>query len=122
MEKQIMTELSYYPGCSLASTARENNESLIYLFKHLGFDLLELGDWNYCGSSSAHSVNTDIAFDLANRNLSLAPPGRPLLVVGINRIVLSLVAACYILLQFSNCKFLIDDDLLDHIPKSYDAH
>ena len=65
MEKQIMTELSYYPGCSLASTARENNESLIYLFRHLGFELIELEDWNCCGSSSAHSINTDIAFDLA---------------------------------------------------------
>ena len=78
MEKQTITELSYYPGCSLDSTARENNESLIYLLKHLGVELIELEDWNCCGSSSAHSVNSDIAFDLASRNFSLVPPGRPL--------------------------------------------
>jgi len=30
------------------------------------------------GSSSAHSINHRVAFDLACRNLSLAPPGRPL--------------------------------------------
>ena len=64
----------------MTPTGRANNESLIYLFKHLGFELVELDDWNCCGSSSAHSVNGDIAFDLASRNLSLAPPGRPLLV------------------------------------------
>ncbi len=75
-----ITDISYYPGCSLATTAKENNTSLIYLFRHLGFNLVELEDWNCCGSSSAHSVNKALAFDLASRNLSLAPPDRPLLV------------------------------------------
>ncbi|MDJ0819403.1 MAG: heterodisulfide reductase-related iron-sulfur binding cluster [Desulfobacterales bacterium] len=80
MSNSSMTDLSYYPGCSLATTAKENNRSLIFLFQHLGFNLVELEDWNCCGSSSAHSVDNDLAFDLACRNLSLAPPGRPLLV------------------------------------------
>ena len=80
MIKSPLTDLTYYPGCSLATTAKENNISLIYLFKHLGFNLVELEDWNCCGSSSAHSINTGLAFDLACRNLFLAPPGRPLLV------------------------------------------
>ena len=75
-----MTDISYYPGCSLATTAKENNISLIYLFRHLGYNLVELEDWNCCGSSSAHSVDKELAFDLASRNLSLAPPDRPLLV------------------------------------------
>lgn len=75
-----MTDLTYYPGCSLATTSKENNSSLIYLFKHLGYNLVELEDWNCCGSSSAHSINSELAFDLASRNLSLAPPDRPLLV------------------------------------------
>jgi len=80
MQNKQLINLSYYPGCSLATTAKENNISLIYLFRHLGFDLVELEDWNCCGSSSAHSVDKKLAFDLASRNLSLAPPGRPLLV------------------------------------------
>ncbi|UCF90958.1 MAG: hypothetical protein JSW39_22145 [Desulfobacterales bacterium] len=80
MQNQNLTTLSYYPGCSLATTARENNSSLVHLFRHLGFELAELEDWNCCGSSSAHSIKTELAFDLACRNLSLAPPGRPLLV------------------------------------------
>ncbi len=80
MEIKKVTELSYFPGCSLKSTAQENNISLVHLMRHLGFKLVELDDWNCCGSSSAHSVNAKLAQDLATRNLSLVPPGRPLLV------------------------------------------
>lgn len=80
MPRPNRTKLTYYPGCSLATTAKENNESLILMFEHLGYELVELEDWNCCGSSSAHSINHDMAFDLATRNLSLADPNRPLLV------------------------------------------
>ena len=80
MQSPNKTDLSYYPGCSLATTAKENNDSLILLFEHLGYNLIELEDWNCCGSSSAHSINHEMAFDLATRNLSLADPSRPLLV------------------------------------------
>ena len=80
MQNSSMTDLSYYPGCSLATTAKENNRSLNFLFRHLGFNLVELEDWNCCGSSSAHSVDNELAFDLASRNLSLAPRDQPLLV------------------------------------------
>jgi heterodisulfide reductase subunit B len=72
--------LSYFPGCSLATTARENNASLISLCAGLGIRLVELMDWNCCGSSSAHSVNRRLGERLPMRNLALAPPGRPLLV------------------------------------------
>ncbi len=74
------TDLSYFPGCSLATTAKENNQSLVNLCHRLGYNLNELEDWNCCGSSSTHSIDADLAFDLATRNLSLAPPGRPLVV------------------------------------------
>lgn len=80
MEEQNLIDLSYYPGCSLKTTSKENNASLVYLFRQLGYNLIELKDWNCCGSSSAHSVDTGLAFDLASRNLSLAPVERPLLV------------------------------------------
>ena len=78
MNKKKVIDLSYFPGCSLVSTATENNQSLLALFDRLGYNLIELDDWNCCGSSSAHSINSELAFDLATRNLSLAPPGRPL--------------------------------------------
>lgn len=73
-------KVSYFPGCSLATTAKENNQSLIDFCRRIGIELVELEDWNCCGSSSAHSIDEDLAFKLPARNLSLAPPGRPLLV------------------------------------------
>jgi heterodisulfide reductase subunit B len=71
-------DVSYFPGCSLATTAKENNQSLIACCRKMGIHLVELADWNCCGSSSAHSIHHRIAFDLACRNLSMTPPGRPL--------------------------------------------
>ncbi len=64
----------------MATSAKENNQSLKKVCAHMGMRLQELNDWNCCGSSSAHSIRSDVAFHLACRNLSLAPKGRPLLV------------------------------------------
>lgn len=71
-------DFSYFPGCSLATTAAESNASLMKAARVLGFNLIELEDWNCCGSSSAQTLCKDLALGLAARNLSLAPPGRPL--------------------------------------------
>ena len=79
MQDQKNVDITYFPGCTLATTAKENNQSLIELFRHFGYNLVELEDWNCCGSTSAHSINSELALDLAGRNLSLAPKGRPLL-------------------------------------------
>ncbi len=72
-------EVSYFPGCSLATTARESNQSLVESCAAMGVRLVELEDWNCCGSSSAHSLNQNLALGLTARILTLSPPGRPLL-------------------------------------------
>lgn len=64
----------------MATTAKESNASLVHLMETLGITLVELEDWNCCGSSSAHSIDNDLADHLAMRNLSLTPADRPLLV------------------------------------------
>lgn len=74
-------EVSYFPGCSLATSARESNESLIKACEFMGLKLVELEDWNCCGSSSAHSLDHKLALGLAARNLSLADPERPLMIM-----------------------------------------
>jgi heterodisulfide reductase subunit B len=76
-----LADLSYFPGCSLESSARESNISLIEASGMLGLNLIELEDWNCCGSSSVNILDKEIAFSLAVRNLSLAPPHRPLMVM-----------------------------------------
>jgi heterodisulfide reductase subunit B len=64
----------------MATTAKESNLSLLEMFNKIGFNLIELEDWNCCGSTSAHNIDSELALDLAVRNLFLAPPDRPLLV------------------------------------------
>lgn len=76
-----MTEYSYFPGCSLATSAKESNLSLVRASARLNLNLIELEDWNCCGSSSAHSLDHRLALELPVRNLSLAPKGRPLMVM-----------------------------------------
>jgi heterodisulfide reductase subunit B len=74
-----LTDITYFPGCSLESSSRESNISLMEASKLLGLNLIELEDWNCCGSSSANILDENIAFSLAVRNLALAPPERPLM-------------------------------------------
>ena len=76
-----MKELSYYPGCSLDSTAREYDESIRGVCEILGVNLHELEDWTCCGASSAHCTDEQLAIELAGRNLAIAEKGgRELLV------------------------------------------
>ncbi|HID85956.1 MAG TPA: heterodisulfide reductase subunit B [Anaerolineae bacterium] len=65
-------KLSYYPGCSLHSTAVEYGLSVEAVFKALGVELVELPDWSCCGASSAHSLNYILSLCLPARNLALA--------------------------------------------------
>jgi heterodisulfide reductase subunit B len=67
---------SYFPGCSLATTAAEANRSLMQAARILGLNLIELEDWNCCGSSSAQTMCKNLSLGMAARNLSLAPAGR----------------------------------------------
>jgi heterodisulfide reductase subunit B2 len=80
MDSPGLKKLSYFPGCSLATTAKENDRSLHMFCEHHNVMLEELNDWNCCGSSSSHCINDDLAAWLPTRNLALAPSDRPLLV------------------------------------------
>lgn len=75
-----MTIFSFFPGCSLKASGHENTLSLLKFCEKIGVKLKELDDWNCCGSSSAHSIDHDIAYQLPARDISLAPAGRPLLI------------------------------------------
>jgi len=74
-----LLDISYFPGCSLATSAKESNISLMESSKILGLNLIELDDWNCCGSSSASCLDKELAFALGARDLSLAPADRPLM-------------------------------------------
>jgi heterodisulfide reductase subunit B len=65
-------KIGYYPGCSLASTAREYDLSLRAVAAKVGVELVEIPDWNCCGASSAHAVDSVLAVALPARNLMIA--------------------------------------------------
>jgi heterodisulfide reductase subunit B2 len=63
---------SYYPGCSLHTTAREFDISTKVVMQELGIELEELQDWSCCGGSVAAGVSHDVGMALAARNVALA--------------------------------------------------
>jgi heterodisulfide reductase subunit B2 len=62
----------YFPGCSLKSSGRAYEESLLAVFRTLDVPLKELDDWNCCGATAYMAVDEAQAFTLAARNLALA--------------------------------------------------
>lgn len=63
---------SYYPGCTLHSTAIEYGWSTEAVCEALGIDLVEIEDWNCCGASSAHALDPRLALALPTRDLMRA--------------------------------------------------
>lgn len=62
----------YYPGCSLRSTGRGYEESILAVFKALGIELEEIDDWNCCGATNYMAINETRAITITTRNLALA--------------------------------------------------
>lgn len=110
MGRDKMLEITYFPGCSLDSTARESNQALIDYFHINRIRLLELEDWNCCGSSSAHSINSKLATSLAGRNFSLARPERPIAVA---------CPSCYLRLNQAKIKLTKDPEAANDYRQSW---
>jgi len=72
-------KISYFPGCSLKTSASNSNYSLVSFLENSGIEVEELKDWNCCGSSSIKNIDFQLADHLTTRNLALAPSGVPLL-------------------------------------------
>jgi heterodisulfide reductase subunit B len=82
-EMQLITtqDFSYYPGCSLHSTASEFNDSVQAVLKVLDIGLHELEDWNCCSAASATTLNHALSLALPGRNLAIAQKsGRDIIV------------------------------------------
>jgi heterodisulfide reductase subunit B len=67
-----MIKYIYYPGCSQKSSAISYDRSFLAVCKVLGIELIELEDWNCCGTTIAISVSKMVSSFLAARNLGLA--------------------------------------------------
>jgi len=63
---------SYYPGCTLQSSADEFDKSTQDACAALNIELNEIPDWNCCGATSAHSRDEKLAIALSARNILIA--------------------------------------------------
>ncbi|HEX75713.1 MAG TPA: disulfide reductase [Dehalococcoidia bacterium] len=67
-----MRYYSYFPGCSLEATAVAYGLSTQAITGALDMELIELEDWNCCGSTPYGSTNELESLCIAARNLALA--------------------------------------------------
>ncbi len=93
---------SYYPGCTLKSTAIEYGWSTEAVCEALGIELVEIEDWNCCGASSAHSLDHRLALALPTRDLMRAQALRADIVMP--------CAACYGRMSAADHRMRTDPD------------
>lgn len=107
-------KFSYFPGCSIQTTAQEYGISCKAVSKVLGIELIELQDWNCCGAMDAMYANNPlVSVALTARNLSIAE--------NMSMDMLTLCSACFFTLRRAN-KLLQEDSNIkskvDEILKS----
>lgn len=104
----------YYPGCSLKSTSRAYEESVLAAFKALDVELKELKDWNCCGATAYMAVDEMKSFALAARNLALAEQQgneKPTLIAPCSGCYLVLSKTQHYLEEYSEVSHTIDEAL-----------
>jgi len=103
-------KISYYPGCTLKSNAKNFEESTLCSLKSLGVEVEELPRWNCCGT--VFSLATD---DLIHH---VAPIRNLIRVKETNsNQVMTLCAMCYNTLKRANQRVKSDPESLDKINK-----
>jgi heterodisulfide reductase subunit B2 len=108
-----MMKISYYPGCTLKSNAKNFEDSTLCSLKELGVDVQELKRWNCCGT--VYSLATDdLMHHLASiRNLIHVKEAQ-------TDSVMTLCAMCYNTLKRVNERIKADPESLEKIHKFMD--
>ncbi|MEN6357713.1 MAG: CoB--CoM heterodisulfide reductase iron-sulfur subunit B family protein [Armatimonadota bacterium] len=108
---------SFFPGCSMESTAHDFEMSTLAVAKALGIQMEELPDWSCCGSTPAHATDSLLAVSLPARNLAIAQ--------GLGSDLIVCCASCYGRLATANRDLAHDAQLRaqvsDIIGQQYDG-
>ena len=70
LERQVVMDYGYYPGCSLTGSAHKLDKGVKQMLKKLGHGLKEIPDWNCCGALEYGDRNELVA--LSKENLKKA--------------------------------------------------
>ncbi len=65
-------KFAYYPGCSAHGSSADYEISTQAVCRTLGMELADIPDWNCCGSTPAHAIDTELSTALCVRNLDIA--------------------------------------------------
>jgi heterodisulfide reductase subunit B2 len=110
----------YFPGCSLKSTGKPYEESILAVFKAMQIDVEELNDWNCCGATAYMSIDEKKAFALAARNLALAEKqyGKP---NGHSAELMAPCSACFLVLTKSQKYFEMYEEVREQTTRALKA-
>ena len=72
-----MMKYSYFPGCSSSTTGKSFTLSTNYVADKIGFEMVEIPDWNCCGTSAAALTSPELAVALPARSLAISERENP---------------------------------------------
>ena len=98
-----MSSYIFYPGCSMESSAKAYDHSVLAVCKSLDITLKEIDDWNCCGATEYLSLDRMPAYALIARNLALA--GKQ---ANGSKTVVAPCSACYLNLAKAD-HFMLED-------------
>jgi len=104
---------SFFPGCSLDSTACDFRLSTEAVCRRLGIELEEIPGWTCCGSSPAHASDAALGVTLAVLNLIKAE--------AMGGDLVTTCAACYNRLRAANDEMSHESDLRRRVDSVTDA-
>lgn len=107
-----MMAYTYYPGCSQEISTKAYDLSTWAVVRALGLDLVEMDDWNCCGTSPSYSLREVGTFALNARNLALAEKQGP------GRDLVTICNGCFGILDKTNHRLAEDADLREKVGEA----
>ncbi len=107
-------KISYYPGCTLKTNAKNFEDSTLCSLERLGVDVEELTRWNCCGTVFSLATDDLIHHVAPIRNLIRARQAK-------SDTLMTLCAMCYNTLKRAHERVKKDPEALEKINKFIDA-
>ena len=109
-----MMKYAYFPGCSANTTGKSFTIATDYVAEKIGFSMVEIPDWNCCGTSAAALTSPELAVALPARSLAIAERALP----GLD--VMASCAGCYRSLRTSLTYARESEENLEELRKLID--